>query len=54
MKVADLEASANGTLKTLSLVGSTFKFKATAADAARLAKVFDVTGVPAAPLTSQW
>jgi uncharacterized protein involved in outer membrane biogenesis len=51
VKVADLEASANGTLKTLSLAGSTFKFKATAADAARLAKVFDVTGVPAAPLT---
>jgi uncharacterized protein involved in outer membrane biogenesis len=51
VKVADLEASANGTLKALSLAGSTFKFKATAADAARLAKVFDITGVPAAPLT---
>ena len=50
-KVGDLEASANGTLKTLSLVGSNLKFEATAADAARLASVFDVSGVPAAPLT---
>ena len=51
VKVGDLEASANGTLKALGLVGSNFKFKATAADAARLAKVFDVSGVPTAPLT---
>ena len=51
VKVGDLKASANGTLKTLSLVGSNLKFEATAADAARLASVFDVSGVPAAPLT---
>ena len=50
-KVGDLEASVNGTLKTLSLVGSDLKFEATAADAARLASVFEVSGVPAAPLT---
>ena len=37
-KVGDLEASVNGTLKTLSLVGSDLKFEATAADAARLAR----------------
>ena len=49
--VGDLKASAKGTLKTLSLVGSDLKFEATAADAARLASVFDVSGVPAAPLT---
>ena len=51
VKVGDLEASANGTLKTLSLVGSNLKFEATAADAARLASVFGVSGVPAAALT---
>ena len=51
LTVGDLKASANGTLKTLSLVGSNLKFKATAADAARLASVFGVSGVPAAPLT---
>ncbi|MFL6617213.1 MAG: AsmA family protein [Povalibacter sp.] len=50
-KVGDIEASAKGTLKALSLVGSDLKLEVTAADAARLAKVFDVTGVPAAPLT---
>ncbi len=50
-KVGDLEASANGTLKTRSLIGSDLKFEATAADAARLASVFEVSGVPAAPLT---
>ena len=41
LTVGDLEASANGTLKTLSLVGSNLKFEATAADAARLASVFE-------------
>ena len=50
LTVGDLKASANGTLKTLSLVGSNLKFEATAADAARLASVFGVSGVPAAPL----
>ena len=49
-KVGDLQASANGTLKTRSLIGSDLKFEATAADAARLASVFKVSGVPAAPL----
>ena len=33
--------SVKGTLKTLSLVGSDLKFEATAADAARLASVFE-------------
>ena len=51
LTVGDLKASANGTLKTLSLVGSNLKFEATAADAARLASVFGVSGVPAAALT---
>ena len=46
-KLGDLEASVKGTLKTRSLVGSDLKFEATAADAARLASVFDVSGVPA-------
>ena len=49
-KLGDLEASVKGTLKTRSLVGSDLKFEATAADAARLASVFEVSGVPAAPL----
>ena len=50
-KLGDIEASVQGTLKTRSLVGSDLKFEATAADAARLAKVFDVKDVPAVPLT---
>ena len=50
-KLGDLDASVKGTLKSRGLVGSDLKFEARAADAARLAKVFDVTGVPAAPLT---
>lgn len=49
-KFGDLEASAKGTLKTRSLVGSDLHFEATAMDAARLAGVFKVTGVPAGPL----
>ena len=49
-KLGDLEASVKGTLKTRSLIGSDLKFEATAADAARLASVFEVSGVPAAPL----
>ena len=49
-KLGDLAASVNGTLKTRSLIGSNLKFEATAGDAARLAKAFDVSGVPAAPL----
>ena len=51
-KLGDIDASVKGTLKTRSLVGSDLKFEATAADAARLAEVFDVNGVPAAPLPS--
>ena len=50
-KLGDLAASVKGTLKTRGLVGSDLKFEATAADAARLASVFEVSGVPAAPLT---
>ena len=50
-KVGDLDASVKGTLKTRGLVGSDLKFEATAADAARLASVFEVRDVPAAPLT---
>jgi uncharacterized protein involved in outer membrane biogenesis len=49
--VGDLQARAIGTLKTRSLIGSDLRFEATAADAARLASVFKVSGVPAAPLT---
>ncbi len=47
----DLRASVQGTFKTRSLVGSDLRFEATAADAARLATVFEVDGVPALPLT---
>ena len=50
-KLGDLEASVQGTLKARHLVGSDLKFEAKAADAARLAKVFDISDVPAAPLT---
>ena len=50
-KLGDLDASVRGTLKSRNLIGSDLKFEATAADAARLASVFDVNGVPAAPLT---
>ncbi len=50
-KLGDLDASVKGTLKTRSLIGSDLTFEASAADAARLAAVFDVRGVPAAPLT---
>jgi len=49
-KLGDLAAQVKGTLKTRSLVGSDLKFEATAADAARLASVFEIKGVPAAPL----
>jgi len=49
-KAGDLEASVQGTLKSRSLVGSDLEFEAKAADAARLATAFDVSGVPAAPL----
>ena len=50
-RLGDLDARVKGTLKTRSLIGSDLTFEATAADAARLAAVFDVSGVPAAPLT---
>jgi uncharacterized protein involved in outer membrane biogenesis len=49
-KLGDLEARVRGTLKTRSLVGSDLTFEANAADAARLASVFKVSGVPATPL----
>ena len=51
-KLGDIEASVKGTLKTRSLIGSDLTFAATIADAARLAQVFDVSGLPAAPLTA--
>ena len=47
----DLTAKASGTLSGLQLLGSELKFEASAADAARLASVFGVNGVPVAPLT---
>ncbi len=50
-KLGDLDANVKGTLRTRSLIGSDLTFEASAADAARLAAVFDVSGVPAAPLT---
>jgi len=49
--IGDLAASVKGTLKTRGLVGSDLKFEATAADAARLASVFEISDVPAAALT---
>ena len=51
-KLGDIAAKASGTLKTLGLPGSDLKFDASVADAARLAKVFDVTDVPAERLTA--
>jgi uncharacterized protein involved in outer membrane biogenesis len=47
----DLRAKASGTVTGLQPLGSDVKFEFTAADAARLASVFGVDGVPAAPLT---
>lgn len=44
--LGDIKAKANGTLRTLGLAGSDLQFDVAAADAARLAAVFDVTGVP--------
>ena len=49
--LGDIEASVKGTLKTRGLLGSDLEFKATAADAARLASVFEISGVPASSLT---
>jgi uncharacterized protein involved in outer membrane biogenesis len=49
-RVGDLAARASGSLSGLYLRGSDFRFEATAADAARLAGVFNVDGIPAVPL----
>jgi len=49
-KLGDIDASVKGTLKTRGLLDSDLKFEATAADAARLASVFEVSDVPAVPL----
>ena len=49
-KLGDIDANVKGTLKTRGLVDSDLKFDVTAADAARLASVFDVKDVPAMPL----
>lgn len=48
----DVSATVNGSLSGLYLRGSVLDFKASAADAARLAGVFRLSGVPAAPLTA--
>jgi uncharacterized protein involved in outer membrane biogenesis len=49
-KFGDITARTNGTLRTLGLVDSDLRFEASVSDAARLAQVFDVTGVPAEAL----
>jgi len=49
--VGDLEARARGALDGLYLRGSEFDFEIVAADAARLASVFDLHGLPASPLS---
>ena len=46
----DLAARAGGTLSSLQLRGADVRFEATAGDAARLAALFGIDGVPAAPL----
>ena len=48
--MGDLSAKSRGTVKGLQLPGADVRFEATAADAARLAGVFGIEGVPAAPL----
>ena len=50
-KLGDITAKSNGTLRTLGLPGSDLRFEVSVADAARVAKVFDVEGVPAEALT---
>jgi len=47
----DLELKARGSLSGLYLRGSDLNLEATAADAARLAGVFGIEGLPAAPLS---
>ena len=51
-KLGDITAKTNGTLQTLGLPGSDIQFEISVADAARLAQVFDVSNVPAEPLTA--
>jgi uncharacterized protein involved in outer membrane biogenesis len=51
VSAGDLGAKAKGTLAGLQLRGADLQFQATVADAARLASVFGIHGVPAAPLT---
>ena len=50
-KLGDITAKSNGTLRSLGLPGSDLRFEVAVADVARLAKVFDVDGVPAEALT---
>jgi uncharacterized protein involved in outer membrane biogenesis len=49
--MGDLSAKSAGTVKGLQLSGSDVRFEAKAADAARLAGVFGIEGIPAAPLS---
>ena len=49
-KLGDITAKTNGTLQTLGLPGSDLQFEVSVADVARLAEVFDVTGLPAEAL----
>jgi uncharacterized protein involved in outer membrane biogenesis len=46
-RFGDISARADGTLRILGLTGADLRFDAVAADAARLAAVFGVAGVPA-------
>ncbi len=48
----DLSAKAHGTLSGLQLRGAHVNFEATAADAARLAEVFGLSGIPPGPLSA--
>jgi uncharacterized protein involved in outer membrane biogenesis len=50
-KLGDITAKSNGTLRSLGLPGSDLRFEVQVADAARVAKVFDVDGVPPEALT---
>ena len=50
-KLGDITAKSNGTLRSLGLPGSDLRFEVSVADAARVAKVFGVDGVPAEALT---
>ena len=51
-KLGDIAAKTNGTSRRSGLPGSDLQFEVSVADAARLAQVFDVSDVPAEPLTA--